>query len=86
MPMHHYTTGTTMKISQHSPFAAQQLKSAANYMNTKVGQYGKGLSVSLDSQSGKPNLLVKNEEGNVVKRIDGTMVANKMSRGLYVVV
>ncbi|MDB1126213.1 hypothetical protein [Vibrio algarum] len=50
-------------------------------MNTKVGRYGQGLKVTLDSQSGIPKLLVKNEGGQVVKRINGAMVANKMSKG-----
>ncbi|MGF1765667.1 hypothetical protein [Aliivibrio kagoshimensis] len=75
-----------MKVSQHSPFALQQMKSAASYMNTQVDRYGSGLNIKLDAQSGKPTMLVKNEKGETVKRIDGAMVANKMSNGLYVVV
>lgn len=75
-----------MKISQHSPFALQQMKSATHYMNTQIGRYGNNLNVELDSQSGKPTMLVKNDKGQTVKRIDGAMVANKMSHGVYVVV
>lgn len=75
-----------MKISQHSPFALQQMKNATGYMNSQIDRYGRGLKVDLNNQGGKPTIEVKNADNQVVKRIDGAQVANKMSNGLYVVV
>lgn len=75
-----------MKISQYSPIAQHNMQVAAKYINGKVGQFGNGLTAKMDNQSGKPSILIRNDNDHVVKRIDGAHVANKMSKGLHLVV
>ncbi|MGR4988155.1 hypothetical protein ACPV3U_01095 [Vibrio rotiferianus] len=68
--------------SKTNPYAISSqldLKNASRYMNLAFKANRIGVSAELSNQTGKPTMMIKNEDGTVVKRIDGQKIVNKMN-------
>ncbi|MDK9783596.1 hypothetical protein KIT90_19645 [Vibrio sp. B172a] len=55
------------------------LKNASRYMNLAFKANRIDVSAELSTQTGKPTMVIKNEDGAVVRRIDGQKIINKMN-------
>lgn len=65
-----------------NPYATNgqvDLKNASRYMNLAFKANRVGVSAELSNQTGKPTMVIKNEEGSIVRRIDGQKIINKMN-------
>ncbi len=55
------------------------LKNANRYMNLAFKANQLGVSAELSAQTGKPMMVIKNDDGIVVRRIDGEKIVSKMN-------
>ncbi|MFV8436862.1 hypothetical protein [Vibrio owensii] len=55
------------------------LKNASRYMNLAFKANRIDVSAELSTQTGKPTMVIKNEDGAVVRHIDGQKIINKMN-------